>query len=412
MKGILLVQDETAFTLVAGLPVLTRALCAGRKGGITDWLVLTTPPAARVRQLVSAEPRVQQLQCTVAWAPSFSRDALYSWLGEDEAVVIPCTAVFDHRWFRQVKDSARPAQPLLSFVTADGQDTGVVRGTAETLWARLQQEHTPLQTLQPVSLTSCVRLPCADGLWVPLSAGQAEVERRLFASLGRDTDGFLARLLDRKVSRALTRRLARTAITPNQITLFSFTVGLLSAWLLAQPNYWARVSGAVLLLVSTTIDGCDGELARLKYLESDFGAKFDLIADNIVHLLLFPGIALGLYYETSQPLYLSLGVVTLVGVLCSMGVAYVAIFRSPAGLAGTGGERTPLVEFYERLTGRDFAYVLLFLALFNRLSWFLWAAAVGTYVFAGGLAVVYILQRRKTTAKLIRLSSTEAPTRE
>ena len=40
MKGILLVQDEAAFTVVAGLPVLTRALCAGYKGGIVDWLVL------------------------------------------------------------------------------------------------------------------------------------------------------------------------------------------------------------------------------------------------------------------------------------------------------------------------------------------------------------------------------------
>src|SRR4030095_12146674 len=104
---------------------------------------------------------------------------------------------------------------------------------------------------------------------------------------------------------------------------------VLSVWLLATPDYWKRVTGAVFLLASIIIDGCDGELARLKYLESAFGAKFDLIADNIVHLLLFPGIAWGLYRETHLSLYATLAGVALFGVLCSIAVAYLAIFRSP-----------------------------------------------------------------------------------
>jgi hypothetical protein len=37
------------------------------------------------------------------------------------------------------------------------------------------------------------------------------------------------------------------------------------------------------------------------------------------------------------------------------------------------------------------------LAICNQLHWFLWAAAVGIYVFTGGLVVVYALQRRKIT---------------
>jgi phosphatidylglycerophosphate synthase len=395
MKGILLVQDETAFTVVAGLPVLTRALCAGRKGGITDWVVLVADGERQVRRLVSEEPRLRQVRCTVARTRDFSQAALNGWLGEEEAVVIPCVAVFDHRLIRQVVASPGSAQTLLSFTTKDGQGTGLLRGPVPVLWRVLQREQQAIDPSQAASRKPQAAISLEDGLWVPLSAGHAEVERRLLASLGRETDGFLSRVLDRKVSRVLTRYLAGTTITPNQVTLFSFVLGLLSAWLLAVPDYWTRVGGAALLLVSTTIDGCDGELARLKYLESDFGAKFDLIADNIVHLLLFPGIAVGLYRETHNALYVSLAVVTLVGVLCSMAVAYVAIFRSPTGLASTSGERTPIAEFYERLTGRDFAYVLLVLTLFDRLHWFLWAAAIGTYVFAGGLAVVYAAQQRK-----------------
>ena len=34
------------------------------------------------------------------------------------------------------------------------------------------------------------------------------------------------------------------------------------------------------------------------------------------------------------------------------------------------------------LTNRDFAYLVLAFTILNRLDWFLWATAVGTYLFA------------------------------
>jgi phosphatidylglycerophosphate synthase len=382
MKGILLVSHRSAFANIAGLSVLIRALCAGRKGGIVDWLVLAAEHAAECTQLISDEYRLRDVRCIVTIQAQLSRETVTKWLGNEEAVVVSCTAIFDHRLIQQVAEYGGPLPR--TFIERGGQQISCVVGSAASLWPllRLAEQCFTVSHLPVVALNK--------GLWIPLDLGLQEVERRLFASLGRETDGFLARALDRKVSRILTRQFVNTNVTPNQITLASFTLGLLSAWLLLQPYYWPRVSGALLLLVSTTIDGCDGELARLKFLESEFGAKLDLLADNIVHLLLFPAIAVSLYRETQDPVYVTLAMVTVIGVLCSMAVAYLAIFRLPSGLAGSSGIRTPLTEFYERITGRDFAYILLFLALFDRLTWFLWATAIGTYVFAGGLLWVFL----------------------
>ena len=67
----------------------------------------------------------------------------------------------------------------------------------------------------------------------------------------------------------------------------------MGAFFLAQPSQVWQVLGSLLFLLSTIMDGCDGEIARLTFQESAFGAKLDLITDNVVHLVLFPSIALG-----------------------------------------------------------------------------------------------------------------------
>src|SRR5262249_61456852 len=83
-------------------------------------------------------------------------------------------------------------------------------------------------------------------------------ETQLLRSLGREGDSVLVRMLDRRLSQLLTKRLMRTSVTPNQITLGSAVVGIMGAFFLAQPSQVWQVLGSLLFLLSTIMDGCDG----------------------------------------------------------------------------------------------------------------------------------------------------------
>jgi CDP-L-myo-inositol myo-inositolphosphotransferase len=73
-------------------------------------------------------------------------------------------------------------------------------------------------------------------------------------------------------------------VSPNQISVLCFLLGLLGAGALAVTNAWAWVVGGLLIQLASILDGCDGEIARIKHSHSSRGAWLDTMLDRYADL--------------------------------------------------------------------------------------------------------------------------------
>jgi phosphatidylglycerophosphate synthase len=215
-----------------------------------------------------------------------------------------------------------------------------------------------------------------------------EAELRLARSIREESahkDAPMARWVDRRISWRISYWLAtHTRATPNMITVANTMFGLTCAWMFSIPNYWVRLFAAIFFLTSITVDGVDGELARLKMVESDFGGTLDVLTDNIVHVAVFIGILVGCYRVEQSHAYLYLIPILLGGfTMCAFATWHAFKIK--------GEQAAVWLDKVDRWSGRDFAYLLVVLALINRIEYFAWGTAFGTYVFA--LALIWITGR-------------------
>jgi len=173
------------------------------------------------------------------------------------------------------------------------------------------------------------RFDLAGRFPVAASVDIEPAERWLLRSLIKPSEGVMSRHLERRISLALTRRLMATRVTPNAMTLVSVAIGLLGAPCFLSPAPLVQLAGALVFLAHSILDGCDGELARLKFLESRHGALLDFWGDNIVHVAVFGSMAIGwsLHLATAWPLVV--GAVAVVSTLGGCRRPFGAHHRAP-----------------------------------------------------------------------------------
>ncbi len=140
-----------------------------------------------------------------------------------------------------------------------------------------------------------VALACETegAFWADLDDAEAfrRAEEEMLRLLrGKGHDGPVSRFLNRPISIRLSRRLVWTDITPNQITLLSFALAVAAAFFLSRESYLWFAAGGILAQMASIVDGCDGEIARIKWLQSDYGAWLDAVLDRYADACLLAGI--------------------------------------------------------------------------------------------------------------------------
>jgi phosphatidylglycerophosphate synthase len=160
-------------------------------------------------------------------------------------------------------------------------------------------------------------------------------EKLLLGSLIKPTDGLISRKFNRPVSLRVTRALLDTSLTPNQMTLIAAGFGLAAVIVVALGGAAWLLPGALLLHVQSVLDGCDGEISRLKYIRSRAGEWMDQLFDDFFNLGFFAAAGVALY---GAGLPWALGV-TLVGVVLHI-VYQVALYTALLTKGGGSGSVT------------------------------------------------------------------------
>ncbi len=379
---------NSALSRVGSLPILLRTILAARKLGASRILVVVDPVTRRsVQRGLFFTGRLPE---SVRWIEAEAGASLSQRLllattqaRSKRLVLVEGGTTYHPSLLKRASewDDEGPALALKSgerLVGIYALSMGMIRdfaercpmlaGTLEELYASLAEMH------------SVVCMPVTENLWQRVSTSEERsfAEEKLDRWLVKPTDGIYARM-NRRISVPISRQLIKFPITANMVTMFTLGVGFASATFFACGGYWNTLLGAFLCLCASILDGCDGEVARLKLLESDFGCWLETICDYLFYLLLFAGMTIGLWRSSGSRTYLAWG-----GLLVSGAIAtFLAIGWERQRLAAgrpeqllkiwqTHAENRPANPFLffsrhtEFIVRRCFfPYALLFFALFN-----------------------------------------------
>lgn len=197
----------------------------------------------------------------------------------------------------------------------------------------------------------------------------------------------------RQLSFPLTHILYRLPVSPNQITALSMAAGLAGAWCFTQGDQFSNIIGAIWLVLCYTLDNCDGEIARLKVMSSEWGAHFDDFVDWLVDTAFFAALGYGVWRVDDEIFWLWLGAAAAIGATIDYVVDIVIYYRAKNGPETNSreeeatNERKPedfidwIIFIFHKLSRADFCVIVLVLAIFDVLWVLLPLGAIGAQAY-------------------------------
>ena len=143
----------------------------------------------------------------------------------------------------------------------------------------------------------------------------------------------------RPVAAVLVAALGSTRVTANQITLSSYAVAMVAAFLMIYwPGYVGLVVAVLVYQFSYVLDCTDGMLARWRNTQSEQGHLLDFLMDELKAFAILAAVSVRLFLEHDDVTFLFVG---LGGLVClASGIAITTFERRPE-IAGDATASVP-----------------------------------------------------------------------
>ncbi|MFQ5601953.1 MAG: NTP transferase domain-containing protein [bacterium] len=321
---------------VGGMPLLQRVILSAKKAGVKEFVIVLGYQAARIRQTIKAD----KLGVKITWVRNLD------WRNPNGISVLKAERYVEGKFFLFMSDHVFDPNILSKLVDIDlGNDQGLLcvdyalnRVPNLDDATKVRTENNRLINLGK-SLTDFNAIDvgifvCTPHLFDALRQSQANgdytlsggirvlsqinrmrtfniensywqdvdtipdvrhAEKILLHSTRSKSDGIIAKSINRKISNHITKWLIRTPITPNQISIFNLLFTIFIAYLVSFGEVVTTIVAGILFQLVSILDGCDGEVAKIKLKNSNSGALVDTITDQMSYIAFIIGVTVGAY---------------------------------------------------------------------------------------------------------------------
>ncbi|MFI5322634.1 MAG: CDP-alcohol phosphatidyltransferase family protein [Thermodesulfobacteriota bacterium] len=320
-KEKLSIHEKTVF---GSLPKFKRLVITAQRAGIKRFTIITEKSDSSLKELLSGDKRFRG---DINWHPLGSAiipDSEPSLIIQSNLITTPIALsnfmkteclrdemtiladISDDAWIKsgngKVSDVCSYGGKAVGAFIAEGKlleksimDSMSIRSLADELISRGK-----------VKLSRF-----SDSYWMRLTSDEGsalKAENLLFAHVGKTATGWISGNINSKISLPTSRLLVKTPLTPNMVSVIVNIIGMFCGIFYAVGH---PVWGALFMQTATTLDRCDGEVARVKLMETQRGQWVDMIAVQVTVLSFILGLPLGYYLISNNPFAIILGAMNL-----------------------------------------------------------------------------------------------------